>query len=253
MELAQRIGSACQRHLPILISAKAGRYITGLGCILLQTPWPGAFCSVKRLFRFPKSLHGNRIPAVENTRERAIEAFWILNDLVQDLICGTTAFEYFESPKFKAGATEQVLRGYNKMADSFIFVTLAKWIEFYDRYHPVIPVEQRDTCKQLRDELDKRGIREFRNKIVGHIWHRKRQRPLLVSEIKKLDARITKGDEKGFLLWINNPDNNHFGTTFVGTSEAVRDRIKTVWSLSDQELRASVSLVSKRVFTMRNT
>lgn len=185
-------------------------------------------------------MFGKHTFAVENTRERAIEAFWLLNDFVGDLICGTKAFEYFESPRFKAGATEQVLRGYNKMADSFIFITLAKWIEFYDRYHPVIPAEQKDTCKQLRDELDRRGVREFRNKIVGHIWHTKRRRPLLVSEIKELDERITKGNGKGFLLWLNNPDSNYFGKTFVGTSEAVRDRIKAIWALSDQELRESI-------------
>jgi hypothetical protein len=173
---------------------------------------------------------------VEESRQRAIEAFWILNDFVGDLICATKAFEYFDTPKFKAGATEQVLRIYNKMADSFLFVTLAKWIEFYDRYHVLIPSDIRSACEELRNELDKRGVREFRNKVVGHLWSKKHRRPLLPSEIDDLDRRITKGDAKAFQRWINDLDNNRLGTTVVGTSEAVRDAIRKRWSLSEQEL-----------------
>lgn len=94
---------------------------------------------------------------MEDSRERAVEAFWILNDFVGDLIGATRAFEYFDTPKFEAGATDQVLRIYNKMADSYLFVTLAKWIEFYDRYHVLISSDARSICEQLRNELDKRG------------------------------------------------------------------------------------------------
>lgn len=184
-----------------------------------------------------QSLFTKRPRPVEDTRERAVEAYWILNDFIGDLIGGTRALEYFETPKFKAGATEQVLRIYNKMADSFIFLTLGKWIEFYDRYHLLIPVDLRPICKQLRNELDRRGVREFRNIVVGHIWSKKHSRPLLAREIEELDRRITKGDPNAFLKWINDPSNNQLGATIVGTSEAVRDAVKNKWSLSKQELR----------------
>lgn len=186
---------------------------------------------------------------MEESRERAVEAFWILNDFVGDLICATQAFEYFDTPKFKAGATEQVLRIYNKMADSFLFVTLAKWIEFYDRYHVLIPPDARSICEQLRDELDQRGVREFRNKVVGHMWSKKYRRPLLPSEIDDLDRKITKGDAKAFLRWINDPNNNRLGATVVGTSEAVRDAIKEKWSLSEQDLSATVTMPNPTVDT----
>lgn len=174
-----------------------------------------------------------------SSRERAIEAFWLLNDFIGDLITGTRAFEYFETAKFKAGATDQILRSYNKMADSFIFLTLAKWIEFYDHYRMVIPPEQQMTCKQLRNELVTRGVKDFRNKVVGHIWSTKHHRPLFPSEIENLDKSITGGDGSTFLRWINDPGNNRFGTTIVGTSEAVRDEIKKKWALSEQELLPS--------------
>ena len=60
-------------------------------------------------------MEGSR--TVDESRDLAIEAFWILNDIGADLIGATRAFEYFETPKFKGGATDQVLRIYNRMAD----------------------------------------------------------------------------------------------------------------------------------------
>lgn len=173
---------------------------------------------------------------MKESRERAIEAFWILNDIGGDLIGATRAFEYFETLNFRGGATDQVTRILNRMADSFLFVTLAKWIEFYDCYHVLIPPDARPICKSLRNELDKRGLREFRNTVVGHIWNKKHRRPPLQNEIENLDRKINKGDPREFLKWINDPNNNQLGETIVGTSEFVRDAIKKKWSLSEEEL-----------------
>lgn len=173
---------------------------------------------------------------IHDRKERAIEAFWILNDFIGDLITGIRAFEYFDTPKFKAGSTPEVLRRYSKMADCFIYITLAKWAEFYDSYRVVIPPNLLDKCKFLRKDLKQRGVLEFRNKVVGHIWSKKHNRPLSSSEIKKLETRITQGDVKSFLRWINDPENNRFGETVVGTSEVVRDEIKKTWLISQEEL-----------------
>lgn len=175
--------------------------------------------------------------AIEQPAERAVEAFRILNDFINDLICATKAFEYFETPQFKAGATDHVIWVYNKMADSFLFLALAKWIEFYDHYQILIPAEVRPTCKQMRNELVQRGVREFRNKVVGHIWSKEHRRPLLPSEIEELDRKISKGDTKAFLKWINDPANNRLGATIVGTSEAVRDAIGAKWANREGEDR----------------
>lgn len=174
--------------------------------------------------------------SVQDTRERAIEAFRILNDFVGDLIGATKGMEYFDAPQFKAGASSQVTRIFNKMAMSFLFITLAKWIEFFDRYEKVIPSGSVSTCRDLRNELDARGVREFRNKIVGHIWSRKHSRPLLPQEIEALETRITKGSYESFFKWVNDPTKNALGLTVVGTSEAVRDEISKKWGLSKSEL-----------------
>jgi hypothetical protein len=173
---------------------------------------------------------------MEITRKRAVEAFWILNDFIGDLITATRAFEFFDTPKFKKGATDRVVRFYHKMADSYLFVTLAKWIEFYDHYRKVIPHDMLPTCKRLRKELVNRGMLEFRNTVVGHIWSNKKKRPLLPEEIDHLYEKITSGNSRDFLKWINDPSANDFGVTVVGTSEAVRDAIKNKWSLSVADL-----------------
>lgn len=190
----------------------------------------------QRLLSCIRSFFIKSSPTVEDNRERAIEAILLLNDFGGDLICATRSFEYFDTFLFKADKSEQMLRLFNKMADTFLFVTLAKWIEFYDRYHLLITAEEKPICKKLRDELDRRGVREFRNKVVGHIWSRKHNRPLLPSETEELDKKITKGDPRSFLKWINDPRENRIGVTIVGTTEAVRDAIKEKWALSEPNL-----------------
>lgn len=182
---------------------------------------------------YPYVLLGLR---VQYQKERAIEAFWILNDFIGDLITGTYAFDCFDLPDFKKNATAEVLRRYNKMADCFIYITLAKWIEFYDHYLPIIPHHLKKKCKSFREDLEKRGVRKFRHKVVGHIWSKEHNRPLLDGEINEMERRITQGDNEKFLRWINDPANNGSGETVVGISELVRDEIRKEWSLSQEEL-----------------
>ena len=173
---------------------------------------------------------------MEETKERAIEACWLLNDFGGDLIVATRSFEYFDKPEFKAKFSDQALRIFNKMADSFLFVTLAKWMEFYKRYHLLIPEDAKPICKRLRNELARRGVKEFRDGVVGHIWSKKHNRPILPREIDELNRKITQGNPRAFLKWINDPSNNRLDTTIVGAIEGVQDAIKEKWSLSEQDL-----------------
>jgi hypothetical protein len=171
------------------------------------------------------------------SKDLAVQAWCILEDFLADLITGVRAFEYFATDKFTAGATPRVQQNYRKMTATFLYLTLAKWIEFYGHYRAVIPPAHRKTCKDLRNELERRGVRIFRNTVVGHIWSKDEKRPLLNSEIEKLDQRVTGGDGDTFLRWINDPANNHVGTTIVGTTEAVRDAITACWDITDEDRR----------------
>lgn len=122
-------------------------------------------------------------------RPKAIEAVRILNDFVGDLVAGTRSMEVFESPGFssKIGANTQLIL--RRMCLSHLVVTLSKWAELYDSYKAVIPSETRAACLKLRKEIDARGIRDFRNTVVGHIWDSELKRPLMRSEV---DTRLAK-------------------------------------------------------------
>lgn len=172
----------------------------------------------------------------QQRRRRAIEAVLILNGLIEDLVGATTAFQYLETDKRRGPQNENLFLIYERMADSFLFVALAKWIEFYDHYKSLIPKDLKEQCKKLRKELDARGVREFRHQVVAHFWSEKYGRPLRAKEIQELENKITKGDSNQFLAWVNDPEKNHLGSTVVGTSEFIRAALQKDWSLSAREL-----------------
>ena len=85
---------------------------------------------------------------------------------------------------------------------SHLVLALSKFDEFYERFLQVIPSPHRQTCKGLLREIRRKGALDFRNKCVGHIWDKERQRPLLHSEIMNRLDLLTGGDIGGFLNWI---------------------------------------------------
>jgi len=167
---------------------------------------------------------------------KAIEAFRMLNDFVGDLVAGTRSLELFESSGFasKIGAnTQMILR---RMCLSHLVVTLSKWAELYDRYKVVIPNATREGCLSLRKEIKARGILDFRNTVVGHIWDSKLNRPLMSSEIDTLLSQVLGDSQQSFLTWINNPEGNVFPKTVVAICEATRDAIRVEHGLNDSEI-----------------
>jgi hypothetical protein len=117
-----------------------------------------------------------------------------------------------------------------------IIITLSKWIEFYDKYKSVIPKDVRKECFQLRKEVLDRGIRDFRNKVVGHIWDNKTNRPLTHDKNDAYLEKIYSGNFKDFLLWVNNPGNNQYPNTVVGITQYVRNRIQKDFGISEKEV-----------------
>jgi hypothetical protein len=169
-------------------------------------------------------------------RPKAIEAVRILNDFVGDLVAGTRSMEVFESPGFssKIGANTQLIL--RRMCLSHLVVTLSKWAELYDSYKAVIPSETRAACLKLRKEIDARGIRDFRNTVVGHIWDSELKRPLMRSEVDTRLAKVLGDDEQSFLIWINSPTDNVFPKTVVAICEAVRDGIRSEYGIENSEI-----------------
>ena len=169
-------------------------------------------------------------------REKAVHAADTLNDFIGDLVGGTMLFREWDT-QFRAGRVPDMLMvNVQKICVSHLVLGLCKFVEFYERFHQVIPSGHRETCKALVSDINRRGIVDFRNKCVGHIWDKERQRPLIHSEIMARLARLTGGDMSGFLNWINNPNGNEFPATAVSVVETVRDALMVEYSILPDEI-----------------
>jgi len=100
----------------------------------------------------------------------------------------------------------------------------------------VIPFDVRNVAKRLRREIEEGGMVEFRNKVVGHVWDKDEGRALTNSEVEERLSRLTKSDVRGFLEWVNNTGSEDNAGTAASVIEAVRERIREVYNLSDADL-----------------
>lgn len=172
----------------------------------------------------------------KESRDTAIQAFHILNYFVGDLVVASRIRRHFQSLHAANQASSAPHGAVNRMCLSYLFLTLDKWDEFYRHFHPIIPDSCRNACRQLRDEINRLGIKRFRNTVVGHIWDKKRNRPLTDQEIEEAVNIIVKNDPDAFEAWCNNPDGNHFPETVISIIEHTRDRIRADYRLDDVEV-----------------
>ncbi len=173
--------------------------------------------------------------SVTTDRQKAIYAFQILNYFVGDLTTACHFRALYQISDIKKMALPEVLSGVNRLSLSSLFLTLAKWGEFYDLFLSVIPKDCREACRSLRNEVDRRGIKQFRNKFVGHIWDKKKGRPLTNPEIESFVATIVDGDQDAFCEWCNTPGGNVYPDTVVSIIERTRDRISEEFALTSDE------------------
>jgi hypothetical protein len=169
-------------------------------------------------------------------RQNAIHAFHILNYFVGDLVAASQVRRLFRSPGITRKVKLDTVACVNRLSLGYLFLTLDKWAEFYDRFHDVIPDDCRSVCKSLCKEIRRRRIKEFRNTFVGHIWDKKRGRALTGMEIEAAADAIVEGDQDSFSAWCNNHERNQYPGTVVSIMEHTRERIREEFDLTDDEL-----------------
>lgn len=172
----------------------------------------------------------------DSSRERAINAVDLLNDLVGDFITGTMVLARYHAECRTGSITPQQLAGINKMCVSHLVLGLNKWAEFYDRFHDLIPSELKDHAKRIKKTIEGRKFLDFRNKYVGHIWDKDNDRPLLNSEIVDRLNKIMNDDARAFLRWLNHPDSVEYSKSVAGTSEAIRDSIAAEFGIKPGDI-----------------
>lgn len=169
-------------------------------------------------------------------RELAIDAVDVLNDLMADFAAGTLVFLDYHQ-RYKAGEFRaEQMSAVQKMCLSQIALGCAKLFEFREHFHSVVPEEHRDSLKSLNHELKRRGVKEFRNKVAGHVWDKDHHRPLRHSEIMAKLEILTDGHLGNFLRWVNNPAGNTYPETIFGIVEILRNSMADAYGVQAQEV-----------------
>ncbi len=169
-------------------------------------------------------------------RENAIDAVDVLNDLIADLVSGTNVFVDYRQ-RFKSGSfrIEQMV-AVQKMCFSHLALSFCKLLEFWEHYQQLVPDKHRGDLKSVNSEIKRRGVKEIRNKVAGHIWDKKLKRPLRHSEIMaQLEAFIGKHADD-FLGWVNNPEDNTYPNTILSVVETIRDAIAQEHAINPNEI-----------------
>ncbi|MGD0992898.1 MAG: hypothetical protein ABR998_10545 [Gemmatimonadales bacterium] len=165
------------------------------------------------------------------------DAFRLTSDLMMDLVAGRSTYVVLRSLFARqADIPDHVQTAAARLCLFHAIVSLSKWVELYDRYKHVIPDEVRDQAKKLRAEVNGRGIVEFRNKVVGHVWDLDQQRALSNLETEERLQTITRSDVAAFLDWAGDPEPTAGGESAALVIERVRDSIRERYGLTDDDL-----------------
>ena len=168
---------------------------------------------------------------------KAREAFRLANDLMLDLVAGTSAYTILKAQLRRTrDVPDHVDTAVFRLCLFHTITTLSRWVELYDRYKDVIPPDVRPASKSLRAQVKTRGIVDFRNKVVGHIWDLEQHRALSNTEVQQRLNAITSSDYAGFFEWAGDPDAPSSAPSAAQVIERVRDSLRSVHSFTDGDL-----------------
>lgn len=165
------------------------------------------------------------------TRQKVIESVYILNFIMEDLSIGMQSVA-----NIKPSYSEAAQMGLQRMSLSHIFLTLSKYLEFYEHYSLYLPKSCQKECKKLYNNISNRKILGFRNSVVGHIWDKRKKKPLFKKDTNEYYSKIIDGSGVQFLLWINDPENNVYPNTVVSIILYTRDCLIKAHSITEEEV-----------------
>ena len=164
-----------------------------------------------------------------------IYAVKLLSGFVVDLT--TAADTWRRTSEIAQGKPSLGAIAYTRMSLSHLILNLAKLIEFYDRFSHVLPAETREYWRGIRNDVRRRGVPAFRNSVIGHIWDRKKNRPLLDSEIDANISQIAMDNPIAFVEWINGHDVVTRAASVVGHIEKTRNLLRDAHEITNEEAR----------------
>jgi len=155
------------------------------------------------------------------------EAWILLHGQGIDLFFGVWMWTIFKKSNIEK--FPQILDGLQNPAArlylSHILLTLCKTAETYRRYKYLLPEPAKTSLKSITDEVERRQIPQFRNKVIGHIWDKDTGRPISPEVIDQRIAEIIP-DKVKFFTWILNLGDANDPTTVVGQLKAAVAALK---------------------------
>lgn len=130
---------------------------------------------------------------------------------------------------------------FNQVTFSFLFLTLCKYIEFYDGYKSKINLLIIDgKPKEIRNHLIKLNIRNYRNNFVGHILDDNTKRPLSPDDHQAFFDGIDKEHKSFYAFWLK-LDNYHFteGAPLLDTLKELLRAISTEYNKLYSEYKST--------------
>lgn len=158
--------------------------------------------------------------------DRHQEAVSILDMLILDTMVGLRSLDIFSDINDKRSLSVNMRAGLTRLSTTHLILALAKWMEFYERYKSLIPERTAVSAKIVYKDLKGRGVRDFRNKVAGHIWDKDVGKPLSKEDTQKWLARVIGPDEAAFNRWIYNPDATDRTSHLVGLTEKIRNALR---------------------------
>jgi hypothetical protein len=167
-------------------------------------------------------------------RDTVIGAIDILNDLMGEIMNGVDVYKHYVEGHKTGVVTFDDMAGAQRLCFTSIILALNKVREFNRRYLRIVPQGvHRAALTQLQEEIVARGIPEFRNHCIGHIWNPKTKQLVKHSEVMKQLSVIVGGNVMAFVNWLHGTGS---GGTVVGILESMRDTLKKEYSVMVSEV-----------------
>lgn len=166
-------------------------------------------------------------------RDKAVDAIDILNDLMNEIITGVDVYKYYHGGR-KAGIFSfDGMASAQRLCFTNIILSLNKVREFNKRYLRIIPEHYRVPLKELQGKIVEKGIPDFRDHCIGHIWDPSTNQPVKNSEVMRRLSVIVGGTPMDFVNWLHITGRTD---TVAGTLESVRDALMKEYSVTRDEV-----------------
>jgi hypothetical protein len=161
------------------------------------------------------------------------EMSWLFSDMIHDMVAPSAVLKELNTVKeFRSGNSSYL--AVHRMCLSHLIISLCKFDEIYREYRDErkeMPQAIQVPLDELKREIEKRKIYQFRSKYVGHAFEEIKvdggKNKNILIPLKEGDKRlftIVDGDHNKFYDWIC-PQNisENKGLSVVELIESVRD------------------------------